>query len=100
MANAVEPYVVVARIGVPGASPEQVDQQVAIPLEQAVVGLAGIKAVKSRCEEGKLALEVHFAGAAGQEELARVAKVVRDFRPAASTPIGEPQLTLEPASML
>lgn len=94
-----EPSVVDARVEYRGASPEQIEREVAIPFERLLDEVQGVKALRSRCDEGKLTVEVSFAGPAGKEELARVAKSVNDFKAATSSPIGTPVLALEPASL-
>lgn len=97
---AIEPNVVVARVDFPGASPERIERDVAIPLERVLEKLQGVKAVKSRCDEGMLTVEVSFTGPAGNEELARVAMPVHEFKAVTPSPIGTPSLALEPASLL
>ena len=94
-----EPIVVAARVEYPGASPEQIEREVAIPLELMLEKLQGVKAVTSRCDEGKLIVEVSFAGPAGKEELERVTKPVNGFKAATSAQIGAPLLSLEQPSV-
>jgi multidrug efflux pump subunit AcrB len=94
-----EPNVVAARVEYPGASPEQIEREIAIPLERMLEKLKGVKAVRSRCDEGKLTVEVTFAGPAGKEELVRVAKPVHEFKATTSSPIGTPILSLESPSL-
>lgn len=88
-----------ARVEYPGASPEQNERGVAIPLERLLAKLQGVKSVRSRCDEGRLLIEVRFAGPAGKGELARVAKPVQEFKVATASSIGNPLLSLEPASL-
>lgn len=97
--GATEPNVVAARVEYPGASAEQVERDVAIPLERLLEKLQGVKAVTSRSDEGKLLVEVRFGGSAEKKELARVEKAVQEFKAAAPSPIGTPLLSLEPASL-
>jgi hypothetical protein len=44
----------------PGASPEEVNRQVAIPLEAAVTGIPGLKACRRQCEFGRSRLILEF----------------------------------------
>jgi hypothetical protein len=97
--GATAPAVVAARVEYPGASPEQVEREIAVPLERILEKLDGVKAVRSRCDEGLLTVEVSFAGPAGKEELARIAKVVNEFSTTHRSPIGTPRLSLESPSL-
>jgi hydrophobic/amphiphilic exporter-1 (mainly G- bacteria), HAE1 family len=97
--GAMEPNVVATRVEYPGASPEQIEREVVIPLERLLEKLQGVKSVRSRCDEGRLLVEVRFAGPAGEEELVRVAKPVQEFKAVTPSPIGTPLLSLEPASL-
>lgn len=46
--TAMEPSVIVARIDLPGASPERIEREVAIPLERVLDKLQGVKAKAMR----------------------------------------------------
>lgn len=99
VSEAAEQNVVALRIAYPGAAPEQIEREVAIPLEQVLEKLRNVKAVLSRCDEGRLTVEVRFAGTARKNELARVAKLVHEFWASTPSRIGIPRLSLEPATL-
>jgi multidrug efflux pump len=52
---------IVVRANLPGASPESMAATVATPLERAMVGVAGVKAIDSSSNQGATQVILHFA---------------------------------------
>ena len=55
----------------PGAGPEDIEQQVAKPLESAVAGLSGLDTLQSTSSENMAMLVVQFTDSTGQEPAPR-----------------------------
>jgi multidrug efflux pump subunit AcrB len=68
---------VVAGVTYPGASPEEVEQGIILPIEEAVRGLEGVKEVRSTAAEGGGVVSVELLlGANGDKVLAEVKSAV------------------------
>jgi hypothetical protein len=92
--------VVVARSSIPGVSAEQIEADVAIPLEEAVRKLPGVKGIKSQASDAEFLMEVHFDRPAGSNELKEVQQVIDDIWGKGSNVRGRPFAMLGEASLL
>ncbi|KAA8735671.1 acriflavine resistance protein B [Acinetobacter qingfengensis] len=63
--------VIVVRASLPGASPESMAATVATPLERAMVGVSGVKAINSSSTQGSSHVTLHFAMDTDINEAAR-----------------------------
>ncbi len=62
---------IVVRASLPGASPESMAATVATPLERAMIGVSGVKAINSSSNQGSTSVQLHFALDTNIHEAAR-----------------------------
>ncbi len=75
----------------PGATVEEVESSLAVPLEASVNGLAGLASVRSTCVEGRHSMEVQFEATAS-EPLASVLGVIQGTQGALPDSAGTPRV--------
>jgi HME family heavy-metal exporter len=81
----------------PGLSPEEVEALVAHPVETALLGAAGVEAVRSQSSQGLNVIYVEFAW---QTDIRAARQVVMERLAAVSTPDGIRPLMAPPASIM
>ncbi|MFZ2957519.1 MAG: efflux RND transporter permease subunit [Candidatus Ozemobacteraceae bacterium] len=78
----------------PGASPEEMETQIAKPIEEAVNTIGGIDEINTKCLFGATAIAVKFnlekdINVAAQEVRDRIARIVKDFPEGTDPPLVE-----------
>jgi len=83
--------VVVVEVAVPGRSPEQLEVEVAVPLERVLSKLPLVQSVNSSISDGFCRLEVSYQASPSPASIAQVKAAVKatriHFPPAAAAPI-------------
>lgn len=97
--DAPEANVVSVRIDAPGATPEEIERQLAVPLEERLAKIDGVRSVTSRSDDGKLLLEVRFHRSATDADLRRVTPFALEVGANASIKAGPPRLSLQRGSV-
>ena len=62
--------IIFAQIGWPGASPEDIEQAILIPAENAVAGISGVQRVDSAAQEGLGRVNIYFVEGADIDQAA------------------------------
>ncbi len=87
-----DPATVNVRVRLPGASPEEVNSQVVMPLEEAIASVSGIDEMRAMVSEGSANITVTFVlerdiGEASEDVREKVAGAVRNLPPNVLPPV-------------
>ena len=87
-----DPATVNVKVDLPGASPEEVTSQVAMPLEEAIASVNGVDEMQSRISEGTVNITVTFVlerniSEASDDVREKVSGAMRNLPPNALQPI-------------
>jgi len=74
-----------------GGSPEEIERQITVPIEQALDGLSGIDTIKSACRPGRAHIDVYFKSRVDPKE--KLPEVERRVRSLSSFPAGTDQVS-------
>jgi len=87
--------VVAIETSVQGATAEQVEEAIAVPLEQALHGLPGVTWVRSSSTDGACRIEVEYDGEPTEQALHRAGSIAFEAWKKFSIPATEPHASLD-----